>query len=33
MTATFDKTAGQDGGGSFGQVVSDMAAEIGVKNF
>ena len=32
QTATFDKTAGE-GGGSFGQVVSDMAAEVGGKNF
>ena len=32
LTATFEKTAGE-GGGSFGQVVSDMAAEVGVKNF
>ena len=32
LTATFDKTAGE-GGASFGQVVSDMAAEGGAKNF
>ena len=32
QTATFDKTAGE-GGASFGPVVSEMAADVGVKNY